>query len=196
MKRLYTVHGRLARPANVRRNMVKTLVQTLTFWGIFFGIFPAILYKIESASPFARYRFASRQWRRGSIVLFVLGGFLAWMSAIFMVSKGQGTPLPSDATRALVVHGPYRYVRNPMAIGSFAQGIAVGTFFGSPTIVAYVLTGMIGWNYFVRPWEENDLEWRFGAPYAQYRDAVRCWIPHLHAYESEIDDSVMRRVGR
>jgi protein-S-isoprenylcysteine O-methyltransferase Ste14 len=163
-------------------------------WGVFYGIFPAMLYSIEGASPLASYRFASRRWRRGSIILFLLGWLLGWSSAVFMVSKGQGTPLPSDATRALVVHGPYRYVRNPMAIGSFAQGIAVGTFFGSPTIVAYVLTGMIGWNYFVRPWEENDLEWRFGPPYAHYRDNVRCWIPHLHAYQPEIDNTVVRRI--
>jgi protein-S-isoprenylcysteine O-methyltransferase Ste14 len=70
-------------------------------------------------------------------------------------------------------------------MGSFAQGIAVGLFLGSPLATAYALAGTIGWNYFVRPWEELDLERRFGAPYKAYEEHVRCWIPNLQPYESE-----------
>jgi len=74
-------------------------------------------------------------------------------------------------------------VRNPMAMGSFAQGFAVGIFLGSPLVLIYVLIGTVGWNYFVRPWEELDLERRFGEPFVRYRDNVRCWVPRLRGYE-------------
>jgi len=48
----------------------------------------------------------------------------------------------------------------------------------------YVLVGAVGWNYFVRPWEEMDLERRFGMPYDRYRDSVRCWVPRMDGYET------------
>jgi protein-S-isoprenylcysteine O-methyltransferase Ste14 len=38
------------------------------------------------------------------------------------------------------------------------------------------------WMLFVQPWEERDLQARFGIEYAQYRSAVRCWMPRLHPY--------------
>ncbi len=118
-------------------------------------------------------------------MLFMLGWALAYTSAAFMVVKGQGTPLPADCTRELVIAGPYRYVRNPMGMGSFAQGIAVGLFLGSPFVTMYALIGSVGWNYFVRPWEELDLERRFGEGYVRYREGVRCWVPRLKGYEGK-----------
>lgn len=105
------------------------------------------------------------------------------ISAWFMVTQGRGTPLPADATRELVLSGPYSYVRNPMAMGSFAQGIAVGLLLGSPLCTAYALTGAVGWNYLVRPWEEADMEGRFGEAFVRYRAHVPCWVPRLSPYD-------------
>jgi protein-S-isoprenylcysteine O-methyltransferase Ste14 len=180
---LRSVRGRLARPASTRYNLVKTLTQSLTMWAIFFWLLPAVIYTFESRVGLGRYRFASRLWRVIAVAMFVLGWALAWTSAVYMVAHGDGTPLPADATRKLVVRGPYRYVRNPMGMGSFAQGIAVGLYLGSPLVTAYALAGTVGWDLLVRPWEEYDLEQRFGEPYARYREAVRCWVPRVRSYE-------------
>jgi protein-S-isoprenylcysteine O-methyltransferase Ste14 len=182
---LRSVRGRLARPASTRHNLAKTLTQSLTMWAIFFGLLPAVIYSFESRAGFGRYRFASGLWRAVAVAMFVSGWALAWTSAVYMVAHGEGTPLPADATRKLVVRGPYRYVRNPMGMGSFAQGIAVGLYLGSPLVTAYALAGTVDWDLFVRPWEEYDLEQRFGEPYAHYREAVRCWVPRLRAYGGE-----------
>jgi protein-S-isoprenylcysteine O-methyltransferase Ste14 len=164
------VRGRVAHPASVQRNLAKTLAQIVVMWLVFLFVAPALLYRLENRLGLGHRRFTSRFWR-------VVG--------ICLVTRGAGTPLPADATRNLVVAGPYRHVRNPMAMGSFAQGIAVGLFLGSPLATAYALAGTIGWNYFVRPWEELDLERRFGAPYKAYEEQVRCWIPSLQPYEPE-----------
>jgi protein-S-isoprenylcysteine O-methyltransferase Ste14 len=181
-KALNRIHGRIAQPASVQRNVIKTLIQSQSMWLVFFFLIPAYLYHLEEHAGLKRYRFASRRLRSASFTLFMLGWLLAYTSAAFMVVHGEGTPLPADATRKLVIAGPYRYIRNPMATGSFAQGFAVAFFLGSPAVTLYVLIGAVGWNYFVRPWEESDLEWRFGEAYAHYRDQVRCWIPNLHPY--------------
>jgi protein-S-isoprenylcysteine O-methyltransferase Ste14 len=53
---------------------------------------------------------------------------------------------------------------------------------GSPLVLLYIVFGILLWNYVARPWEEFDLERRFGAPYIAYRNAVRCWIPRRRAY--------------
>jgi protein-S-isoprenylcysteine O-methyltransferase Ste14 len=79
----------------------------------------------------------------------------------------------------LVVSGPYRWVRNPMAIAGIVQGVAVGLVLSSWLVVAYAVAGSLLWNYAIRPLEEADLEERFGSEFRQYRDSVRCWIPAI-----------------
>jgi protein-S-isoprenylcysteine O-methyltransferase Ste14 len=96
-----------------------------------------------------------------------------------MSSRGAGTPLPSAMPNHLVIAGPYRWVRNPMAVAGITQGVAVGLVLGSWLVIAYSMIGSLLWNYAVRPLEEADLEERFGAEFRQYRDAVRCWIPRV-----------------
>ena len=146
-----SIHGRVARPASTRRNIAKTLIQIVVMWSIFYGFLPAAVYRLENNSDLRRFRFSSTRWRVAGSVLFLMGGTLGLTSAWFMVLQGKGTPLPADCPRELVIAGPYRHVRNPMAMGSFAQGIAVGLFLGSPMVTAYALTGAVGWNYTVRP---------------------------------------------
>jgi protein-S-isoprenylcysteine O-methyltransferase Ste14 len=105
-----------------------------------------------------------------------------------MSVAGSGTPLPLDTARKLVVSGPYRYVRNPMAVAGLAQGACVGIILGSFGTLIYVLAGMIVWNYFVRPAEEADLALRFGEAYADYCKKTKCWIPNFPGYRLKKDN--------
>ncbi|MEO5954035.1 MAG: isoprenylcysteine carboxylmethyltransferase family protein, partial [Chloroflexia bacterium] len=178
-----SMRGREARPAGVGFNAGKTLVQIVVMWTIFYFLLPIAVYFVEDGIGLGQYRFASTAWQIVGVVGFVGGGMVGLTCAWLMVTFGRGTPLPADCPRELVIKGPYRYVRNPMAVSSFLQGMAIGLWLGSPLVVLYVLAGMVGWNYFVRPWEEMDLERRFGAPYARYRERVRCWVPNLRPYE-------------
>lgn len=174
--------GREARPASGRWNVLKTLAQSVVFWSLFLGVIPAIVFAIESALGFERWRFPSTACSWIGSILFVLGGSLGLTSGVVMALQGRGTPLPADCPRELVVGGPYRYVRNPMAVAGIAQGVAVGIALGSPAVVVYALSGGPIWNTFVRPWEEADLERRFGEPYRRYCREVRCWVPRFPGY--------------
>ncbi|WP_286178349.1 methyltransferase family protein [Rhodopirellula sp. JC639] len=82
-----------------------------------------------------------------------------------MVTQGGGTPLPTATAPRLVVAGPYRFVRNPLALAGILQGIAVGWLLGSVPVIVYSLTGIFAWHVFVRPAEEQDLLDRFGTRY-------------------------------
>lgn len=105
-------------------------------------------------------------------------------SALTMATRGRGTPLPIAMPNGLVVDGPYRLVRNPMAVAGIVQGVAVGTILSSWLVVVYAVVGSVFWNYAVRPREEADLEARFGHDYRRYRERVRCWIPQFAPRQS------------
>jgi protein-S-isoprenylcysteine O-methyltransferase Ste14 len=96
-----------------------------------------------------------------------------------MSTLGQGTPLPSAMANHLVIAGPYRWVRNPMALAGISQGVAVGLILESWLVVAWAIAGSLVWNYVIRPFEETDLEERFGDEFVRYRAAVRCWVPRF-----------------
>jgi protein-S-isoprenylcysteine O-methyltransferase Ste14 len=96
-----------------------------------------------------------------------------------MSTRGSGTPLPSAATTRLVTSGPYRFVRNPMAVAGIVQGVGVGLTLQSWLVVLYAIAGSVVWNWFVRPVEEADLTAKFGNEYLAYRAQVRCWIPRV-----------------
>jgi protein-S-isoprenylcysteine O-methyltransferase Ste14 len=169
------------RPA-VRRSraaphVAATLVQLVLFWGFFLAVLPAVV------------AFLERRWGLDvalpevtaalGVIILTLASALGLWSAHTMSTLGEGTPLPAAMPNTLVVAGPYRYIRNPMAAAGIVQGAAVGLIVSSWLVVVYALLGSLIWNYAVRPLEEADLEERFGGAYRRYRDAVRCWVPRV-----------------
>ena len=113
-------------------------------------------------------------------VVLVLASGLGLWSAFAMSTRGGGTPLPAAMPNRLVIAGPYRFVRNPMALAGIVQGAAVGLIASSWLVVLYALLGSLVWNHVARPHEEADLERRFGPEFTAYRDAVRCCEVLLH----------------
>ncbi|WP_372370440.1 isoprenylcysteine carboxylmethyltransferase family protein [Candidatus Uabimicrobium sp. HlEnr_7] len=175
------IKAREARPAKSWWNVCKMLMQSTFFWVIFLFVIPPVIHHIEKQSiPY--FLFSSADFFTISLVIFSLGGTLAITSGLFMAIYGQGTPLPLDCPRKLVIVGPYKYVRNPMAIGGLSQGFAVGLFLGSLGVILYTISGLIIWNFFVRRWEEQDLCERFGDSFIDYRIKVYCWWPRFSAY--------------
>lgn len=168
-----------AKPASFKRNYAKTLSQTLVFWGFFLIVLPAAVSAIEDRLDLPTF---SPQ-RPASVVLFCLFGALGLSSGYTMSKVGEGTPLPTDAPRRLVVVGPYRHVRNPMAIAGLTQGVATGLWFGSPLVFAYIVAGGLLWNVAIRPPEEADLRDRFGNDFDEYCSQIRCWIPRVAPFK-------------
>jgi len=176
---------REARAASGVWNLCKSLAQLVVFWTIFLAVLPAGVYVVETWLGGQTWRFNSLGWRIVGGSLFAAASCLGFTSCFVMAMIGGGTPLPMDCARTIVIAGPYRYVRNPMAVAGLAQGVGVGLMFGSPAIVLYALVGGPIWNALVRPAEELDLEGRFGDSYRRYRSAVWCWIPRFPGYRPE-----------
>ncbi|MFK0401011.1 methyltransferase family protein [Microbacterium sp. NPDC090225] len=166
---------RAARVSGRGRVMARTGLQTLFFWGMFLGLLPALIAVIELR--WGLHLELPLAVRLTGVALFLAATVLGIWSAVTMSMLGEGTPLPSEMARHLVIAGPYRFVRNPMAVAGIAQGVAVGLVLGSWLVVVYALFGSLVWNTVVRPIEEADLAERFGDEYSDYRDRVSCWVP-------------------
>lgn len=167
---------KLFKPApdrSVTRNLTRTLLQTVCFWTVLLWLAPQAIVRLEawlSVPGFARLPEVG--W--GVFIVASVGGL--WSGAT-MARVGAGTPLPTEAARRLVVSGPYRWVRNPMAVTGLAQGAGVGLMLGSFGVLSYVLAGALLWQLTVRPLEEEDLATRFGEEYLEYRRRVGLWLP-------------------
>lgn len=160
---------------NVYINALKTSIQIVCCWIIAFGLIP---YLILAAFGISVSPMNGTSLFVG-ITLFLFFAFIGLWGAFLFVTQGQGTPLPMDQTRQLVTSGPYRYVRNPMAVAGIGQMLSISLVLGAIPLVVYSLLGAVAWHIVVRPIEEKDLLDRFGQPYADYREQVRCWIPVL-----------------
>lgn len=175
--------GRPARPAPAAWNVVKTLLGTVVLWGLFFVAVPLLLHRAEPLLGLSAYRLRGWGWPIAGATLFLLGSGLHLVSNLVLAVRGEGTPLFLDGPRRLVIAGPYRHLRNPMAIASLAQCAGAGLYLGSPLTLLYAVALALVEHWLFRPAEEADLEERFGEDYRRYRRRVRCWRPRPRGYE-------------
>lgn len=123
----------------------------------------------------------------GLPILFAGLAIYIWTIWAF-VSVGHGTPLPLDPPRTLVVHGLYRVVRNPMALGFCLIFIGEAVAFDALQILAYAAILFLVIHVFIVFIEEPGLKRRFGESYKAYCQAVPRWLPRLSALRRSIRD--------
>lgn len=161
--------------------LVATLLQMLAFWTLFLVVLPLPMIWLERRwqVAVALPETARLLTLTAGVALLLAASLLGVASAVTMARLGRGTPLPGAMANELVIAGPYRWVRNPMAVAGIAQGVAVGLLGASWLVIVYSLAGGVLWHLLVRPEEERDLAVRFGESYARYGARVRCWVPRL-----------------
>ncbi len=101
-----------------------------------------------------------------------------WCAWDFSV-KGMGTPAPIDAPKNLVINGLYRFVRNPMYLGVSCMILSQAIAARSLEILFYLAPVVIGFNLFVRLYEEPHLRRIFGEQYLNYCRRVPRWLPRI-----------------
>ena len=105
---------------------------------------------------------------------------VAWLgmsgSAVFLFRRAGTTPHPMRPTTAIVMHGPYRFTRNPMYVSLVALYIGVTLFVNSlwPLVLLPMVVMLVQRLVIIR--EEAYLEAKFGEEYRAYKTRVRRWI--------------------
>lgn len=172
-------HFRPSQEDDPRKRIASVISQTAVMNGIFLFAIPLVISLFE-------IRFLWRVWLPKAhpvwSQLLLVGILLGVLIGIQFVLKSDGTPLPIDGSRKLIISGPYAFVRNPMAIIGITNGILVGLAWNSMLVVTYALCGAVLWEICVRPLEETYLSETFGEEYERYRKQVRCWIPRFIPY--------------
>src|SRR3979490_1029596 len=132
---------RPAPPRSTRRNVLWTVAQSVVIWGVALCLVPLLLVALERRV--GGHAVSSIHLPIAAAILFLVCSALNVVAGVGLAVRGEGTPLPTAAPRRLVLGGPYRYVRNPMAMAGIGQGIAVGLWFGSWVVLGYALAGAI-----------------------------------------------------
>jgi protein-S-isoprenylcysteine O-methyltransferase Ste14 len=90
---------------------------------------------------------------------------------------GRGTPAPVDAPKHLVVHGLYRYTRNPMYVGVLTVIVGWAVLFQAGILLGYAALVGTAFHLMAVLYEEPHLRRVFGADYDRYRAQVGRWLP-------------------
>jgi protein-S-isoprenylcysteine O-methyltransferase Ste14 len=83
-------------------------------------------------------------------------------------------------TKRIVAEDVYKRTRNPMSLGFYLFSLAVGLISGSTFITLVILLGWIPAHlFFLKYFEELELELRFGESYLEYKKGIPFLIPNF-----------------
>lgn len=100
------------------------------------------------------------------------------LTVINLALKGLGAPFAIAISRKLAVNWMYAWTRNPMVLAVLALGLSLGVWFQSILFVLWVLILFApALLFFVKVYEERELEIRFGASYLEYKSSTPILFP-------------------
>ena len=149
----------------------KMLIFLITGFSLFIVIFPLVIYFLSQIfdNIFDLPRI-SLLWFNLPIGLTV--GVFSWLLSFWSVyaqyKYGEGTPAPFMPPIRLVTQGPYRYSRNPMALGNMIFYIGIGVVLGSISFILITILGFSILFIYNKTVEEKELIERFGGEYIEY----------------------------
>jgi protein-S-isoprenylcysteine O-methyltransferase Ste14 len=113
------------------------------------------------------------------IILAIPGLYLLAITNKLLRALGSGANA-FRLTKRIVADDIYKRTRNPMSLGFYLWTLAVGLGSDSTFITLVVLLGFIPAHiFFLKYFEELELELRFGESYLEYKKSVPFLIPYF-----------------
>lgn len=113
------------------------------------------------------------------IILAIPGLYLLGISNKSLRALGSGANA-FRLTKRIVEKDIYKHTRNPMSLGYYLLALGAGFISGSTLLTLYVLLGIIPAHlFFLKFFEERELELRLGESYKLYKRKVSFLIPRL-----------------
>jgi protein-S-isoprenylcysteine O-methyltransferase Ste14 len=116
-----------------------------------------------------------------------VGGTLMLACGLMLSTVGIGALSGEDRLlpRDFIVHGPFRFVRNPMSLGGIILMVGFALWLRSTLALAAAALLFLVFHLVVILVEEPGLERRFGDSYRRYRLNVLRWAPRFRPWIAE-----------
>lgn len=112
------------------------------------------------------------------LALVIVTGAAASLTVLNLALKGAGAPFFIALSRKLAVDWLYAWTRNPMVLSALAFLVSLGVYFQSTLFVLWVLIIFApALLFFVKVFEERELELRFGDSYLEYKSSTPMLFP-------------------
>ncbi|PYV76791.1 MAG: phospholipid methyltransferase [Acidobacteria bacterium] len=154
---------------------VRATLQVFVASGVFLSLIPEIVFALRRDSGWGPLLSQTTWIRNFELQAVLLLGILGLSAVQEFAERGQGTPIPYDPPKYLVVSGFYRYIANPMQLSCVLVMIAWSLVLKSPWLA---LAGAVSFFYSLglAAWDEGeDMKLRFGTSWLEYRKNVRPW---------------------
>jgi protein-S-isoprenylcysteine O-methyltransferase Ste14 len=112
------------------------------------------------------------------LVLVIITGAAFLLVVVNLALKGFGAPFFIALSRKLAVDWLYAWSRNPMVLAGLAFLLALGIWFQSTLFLLWTLILFTpALLFFVKMYEERELEIRFGTSYLEYKSKTPMLFP-------------------
>jgi protein-S-isoprenylcysteine O-methyltransferase Ste14 len=113
---------------------------------------------------------AAAAWDAVSLALVCLTGTATALTVVNLGARGLGAPFAVKLSSRLATDWMYSWTRNPMLLCAFLWLVALALRHQAWWALLWLTISVIpGWIFFVKHYEERELELRFGASYVEYR---------------------------
>jgi protein-S-isoprenylcysteine O-methyltransferase Ste14 len=112
------------------------------------------------------------------LVLVIITGAAFLLTVVNLALKGFGAPFFIALSRKLAAEWMYAWTRNPMVLAGLSFLLSLGIWFQSTMFLVWVLFLFApALLFFVKVFEERELEFRFGATYLEYKSKTPILFP-------------------
>jgi len=112
------------------------------------------------------------------LILVIITGIALFLTVLNLALKGFGAPFFIKLSEKLAADWMYAWTRNPMVLAVLSFLLSLGIWFQS---LLFLLWGLLLFApallFFIKVYEERELEFRFGASYLDYKSKTPMLFP-------------------
>jgi protein-S-isoprenylcysteine O-methyltransferase Ste14 len=162
--------------------VIRMAVYTISFLGLMLVGLPWAFYQIDVFFPALHVELGWLRYLGAAMFALFLSLYLA--SSFILTGRGKGAFVEFDPPTELVISGPYRYVRNPVAACLLATVLGEAIALSSTGVLLFFAICLFMAHQQVIRVEEPLLLQRYGQAYRDYCAEVPRWIPRYFPAKS------------
>jgi protein-S-isoprenylcysteine O-methyltransferase Ste14 len=157
----------------------RAVLHVLAAGGVFLFLIPEVVFAVRPGHKWDALLFEPAWLRNLELQAIAVLGVVGVSAVQEFAQRGNGTPIPYDPPKQLVVSGLYRYISNPMQLSCALVMTAWGCVLRDPWVAAAGIMSFL-YSLGLAAWDEGeDMRVRFGKPWEEYRNNVKAWRPRL-----------------